>query len=290
MYLSTELTDIKGNTPYRTELDGIKKAGEVFSTYWFKRKRSQEVAEKLTYAALYKDFNWVVAMGIHLEDIKVYADAAKKSGKAMSSEIVAIALTAMLALFLSGLLVLSVLQKRYMQRTEVVLREESNKDALTGIYNRRIGDLYLREALQKFRDGISNPALFFFDIDDFKKVNDTWGHKAGDLVLKNVVDQASQAIRSGDLPFRWGGEEFLIIAEGVSLENATAMAAKLNTTIAQRPILVSTEDGDAEINVTISIGIAWFDTTDQSADEALHRADYALYLAKRDGKNCARTG
>jgi len=290
VYLSTELTDIKGNTPYRTELDGIKKAGEVFSTYWFKRKRSQEVAEKLTYAALYKDFNWVVAMGIHLEDIKVYADAAKKSGKAMSSEIVAIALTAMLALFLSGLLVLSVLQKRYMQRTEVVLREESNKDALTGIYNRRIGDLYLREALQKFRDGISNPALFFFDIDDFKKVNDTWGHKAGDLVLKNVVDQASQAIRSGDLPFRWGGEEFLIIAEGVSLENATAMAAKLNTTIAQRPILVSTEDGDAEINVTISIGIAWFDTTDQSADEALHRADYALYLAKRDGKNCARTG
>lgn len=290
MRLSTDLKDIKGNTPYRTELEGIKKAGEVFLTYWFKRKSSQEVAEKLTYAALYRDFNWVVAMGIHLEDIQAYANTAKESGEALSSRVIAISLTAILALFLSGLLILSMMQKRYMQRTEVALREESNQDPLTGIYNRRIGDLYLKEAFQNFRDGASNPALFFFDVDNFKKVNDTWGHKAGDVVLKNVVDQVSQIIRSDDLPFRWGGEEFLIIAEGVSLENAQVMASKLNTSIAQRPILISSDDGDTKINVTISIGITWFNTSDDSPDEALHRADYAQYLAKKDGKNCARVG
>jgi len=290
MYLSTDLKDIKGNTPYRTELEGIRKAGEVFSTYWFKRKRSQEIAEKLSYAAFYKDFNWVVAMGIPLEDIRAYSDTAKKSGKALSSEVIVIALTAILALFLSGLWVLSMMQKRYMLRTEVALREESNKDPLTGIYNRRIADLYLKGAFQKFEDGINNPALFFFDIDDFKKVNDTWGHKAGDLVLKTVVEQVSQIIRSDDLPFRWGGEEFLIIAEGVSLENAKAMAVKLNTSIAQRPIPISTDGGSVEIKVTISIGITWFNTSDHSPEEALHRADYAQYLAKKDGKNCVRVG
>ena len=290
MSLSTELKDIKGNTPYRTELEGIKKDGEVFSTYWFKRKSCQEVAEKLTYAVLYKDFNWVVAMGIHLEDIQAYADTARKSGQALSSRVIAVSLAAILALFLSGLLVLSIMQKRYMQRTEVALREESNKDLLTGIHNRRIGDLYLKSAFQRFREGTSNPTLFFFDIDDFKKVNDTWGHKAGDLVLKAVADQVSQVIRSGDLSFRWGGEEFLIIAEGVSLDNAKAIAAKLNTSIAQKPVMISHDDRIDEITVTVSIGIAWFDKADQSPEDALHRADYALYLAKEDGKNGYRVG
>jgi len=80
----------------------------------------------------------------------------------------------------------------------------------------------------------------------------------------------------------------LIIVEGVSLENATAMARKLNTSIAQKPIQISYDDGTTEISVTVSIGIAWFNTNDHSPDEALHRADYAQYLAKKDGKNCVR--
>lgn len=290
MTLSTELRDIKGNTPYLTELEGIKKDGEIYFTYWFKRKNGEEIVEKLTYAALYKDFNWVVAIGIPLEDIQVHADRARESSQVLSSRVITIALAAILALFLSGLLVLFMMQKQYMRRTEFVLREESNRDPLTGLYNRRIGDVYLKEAFRKFSEGSGNPALFFFDIDNFKRINDTWGHEAGDTVLKTVVEQFSQIIRAEDLAFRWGGEEFIIIADGVSVDNAKAMAGKLNATIAQQPVQINDERGIHQIAVTVSIGIAWFDSADQSPDEALKRADAAQYLVKKSGKNGYRIG
>ena len=71
--LSTSMTDIKGNTPYKTELEGVKEHGELFFTYYFQKKDSKEISEKLTYAKLYKDYNWIVAMGIHLDDLSIYS-------------------------------------------------------------------------------------------------------------------------------------------------------------------------------------------------------------------------
>jgi len=289
-YLSTKLEDIKGNTPYLTELEGIKKDGEVLFTYWFKRKDSQEVAEKLTYARLYPDFNWVIAMGIHLEDAQRYIEKAKTQSKALSSQIITIAFVSMLALFLLGLIILAVTGKYYMRRTKAILLEESNKDSLTGIYNRRLGDFYLEEAIGQFRNGATSPALIFFDIDDFKRINDAWGHNVGDAVLKQVVERVSQTIRSGDKLCRWGGEEFLIIAGGVTPENAETIAAKLNAVIAQNPVRINqgypTEG--LEISVSISIGIGWFEETDRTPEDALQRVDGALYLAKKNGKNRAQ--
>jgi diguanylate cyclase (GGDEF)-like protein len=289
-FLSTKLEDIKGNTPYLTELEGIKKDGEVLFSYWFKRKDSQAVAEKLTYARLYRDFNWVIAMGIHLEDTQSYIDKAKTRSMALSSQIITIAFVSMLVLFLMGLIILAITGKYYMRRTKAVLLEESNKDSLTGIYNRRLGNVYLEEAIGQFRKETTSPALIFFDIDDFKKINDTWGHKVGDMVLKQVVERVSQAIRSGDKLCRWGGEEFLIIAEGVTPENAETIAAKLNALIAQNPVRI--DQGypaeEMEISVSVSIGVGWFEKTDRTPEDALQRVDSALYLAKKDGKNCAR--
>lgn len=289
-YLSTKLEDIKGNTPYLTELEGIKKDGEVLFTYWFKRKDSQEVAEKLTYARLYRDFNWVIAMGIHLEDAQRYIEKAKTQSKALSSQIITIAFVSMLVLFLLGLVILAVTGKYYMRRTKAILLEESNKDPLTGIYNRRLGDLYLEEAIGQFRNEVTSPALIFFDIDDFKKINDTWGHNVGDIVLKQVVERVSLTIRSGDKLCRWGGEEFLIIAEGVTLENAETISAKLNAVIAQDPVRIteSYPTEDFEIFVSISIGVGWFEETDRTPEDALQRVDDALYLAKKNGKNRAQ--
>ncbi|NMA62237.1 MAG: diguanylate cyclase, partial [Firmicutes bacterium] len=71
-YLSTETTDLKGNTPYLTELEGVKEHGELFFRYWFKKLHSDEISEKLTYARLYQDYDWIIAMGIHIDDMERY--------------------------------------------------------------------------------------------------------------------------------------------------------------------------------------------------------------------------
>ena len=291
MLLSTKLKDVKGNTPYQTELDGINKDGEVFSTYWFKRKNSDEIAEKLTYASLYRDFNWVFAMGIHLDDVQSFINAAEKSSRKLVAKVVSISLISTVLLFGLVALMLALLEKWYIKRTELDLREESNKDPLTGAFNRRIGDIYLAEAFKRFKKGLNNPALMFFDIDDFKKVNDKWGHEFGDKVLKRVVEQTQRTMRSGDNLFRWGGEEFLLIADGVTPESALFLTTKLNGAILQQSVQVEGIGGnETYVNVSVSIGVSWFDKADEKFEESLRRADHALYRAKAEGKNCARLG
>ncbi|WP_319238422.1 GGDEF domain-containing protein [uncultured Propionivibrio sp.] len=230
------------------------------------------------------------AARIHLEDAQRYIDKAKTQSKALSSQIITIAFLSMLLLFFLGLIILAATGKYYMRRTKAVLLEESNKDSLTGIYNRRLGDLYLEEAIGQFRNEVTSPALIFLDIDDFKKINDTWGHNVGDMVLKQVVERVSLTIRSGDKLCRWGGEEFLIIAEGVTPENAETIAAKLNAVIARDPVRInqSYPAEDLEISVSISIGVGWFEETDRTPEDALQRVDAALYLAKKNGKNRAQ--
>ncbi|MFA6507814.1 MAG: GGDEF domain-containing protein, partial [Treponemataceae bacterium] len=219
-------------------------------------------------------------MGIHLPDIQTYINIAEKTSGRLNTLVLTIAVVSLLLLFLAGLIVLSVLEKWYMQRAGRSMREESNKDPLTGTFNRRISEVYLNEAFKRFQLSLSNPALVFFDIDNFKKVNDTWGHETGDIVLKAVTDQIAQTLRSTDHLFRWGGEEFLLIADGINPENALNFAAKLNQVIAQHLFPVNADSHENPINVTISIGISWFDVSDQRVETALNRADQALYRAK----------
>jgi diguanylate cyclase (GGDEF)-like protein len=316
MFLSTKMTDIRGNTPYLTELEGVRDHGELFYTYYFKRKNSDAVAEKLSYATLYRDYNWIIAMGVYLEDVQVYIDFAQKAGKALTTKIVIIVFSLMVALFIFGLYVLGRMERWYLFRTANVYREESNIDALTGALNRRMGGLYLKESFERYRRTLDDPVIFFFDIDDFKRVNDTHGHDAGDAVLKSIVSRIRLGMRSTDRLFRWGGEEFLLFCHGVNPEGVIDLAEKLNTVVERTPIAVGkTEekptcgesaescaekictdperfslqcvdrDGEKILHVTISIGITRFEKQDASPEAALKRADLALYQAKREGKN-----
>lgn len=317
--LSTNTKDIKGNLPYLTELEGVKKDGEVFSTYFFKRKNNDQIAEKLTYATLYKDFDWIVAMGVYLEDVQVYIDDAQKPNQTLTARLLSGAAVLLVFLFLGGLFVLTRMEKWYLQRSRHVIREESNVDPLTGALNRRIGDIYLIEGLKRFHRGLDNPVLLFIDIDNFKKINDTYGHDAGDVVLKSVVDQIYQNLRSTDRLLRWGGEEFLLLCYGVERDSALSLALKLNRTISMAPIVIGktdaaptcnfdleacafmacetvdrlnslciTRDGEKVLFVSVSIGVTWFDKADINPDSALKRVDEALYKAKSEGKNCVR--
>lgn len=158
-------------------------------------------------------------------------------------------------------------------------------DTLTKLPNRRTFNLNFQKALQLYkRDKIAR-SVIFFDIDNFKLINDTYGHLIGDTVLKRIATILNIQIRSSDYISRWGGEEFLILLQDSALEESYEVAQKLRTTI----------ENDIELHdmikggVTASFGVATFEL-DDTLEKIVTRADEALYKAKHKGKNCVEKG
>lgn len=157
------------------------------------------------------------------------------------------------------------------------------RDPLTGLYNRRFGMTRLNE---EFARSIRNDlpvGIMVFDIDHFKKVNDTHGHLIGDRVLVNIAKTARSVIREGDILMRYGGEEFVIILPGASVKDSYSLAERLRHLIEDASI----HHGIHTIHVTVSIGISSHPESNASdANTLLQYADEALYLAKESGRNC----
>lgn len=152
------------------------------------------------------------------------------------------------------------------------LQQLARRDALTGIGNRfQLQDWLIDQALD------STTALVMMDIDHFKHVNDQYGHKCGDQVLKAVAKCLSSHVRQGDLVTRIGGEEFLLVLGGISLEQAKSVAEELRSKIQE---LVVLPDG---LSVTASFGVTM--VAAEGFDQAWSIADAALYRAKREGRN-----
>ncbi len=149
-------------------------------------------------------------------------------------------------------------------------------DQLTSIYNRRKTKDFLEEYI-KYSKRYNTPlSLIYFDIDFFKKINDTYGHDKGDFVLKELSRIVKLNLRDSDIFGRWGGEEFLIILPNTDINGAKKVAEKIRTA-------VKNSDFDG-INVTISLGITQLNMNDD-VDSFINRADRALYKAKRNGRN-----
>lgn len=156
-------------------------------------------------------------------------------------------------------------------------------DRLTGIYNRRAFFDFLKNDFLRQKRNNQPITLLMIDIDHFKSFNDTFGHLAGDYVLKNMVRLVKKRIRQVDLIGRFGGEEFLILLADTALDDGKRVAEKLVGYISEQRF----NYGGKELQVTISIGAAEH-RDDESRDSLLHRADTALYRAKKDGRNCVR--
>ncbi|WP_271811554.1 diguanylate cyclase [Clostridium beijerinckii] len=155
----------------------------------------------------------------------------------------------------------------------------STLDKLTGVYNRK----YFEEALLFLLDSAkareSEFAVIMFDIDDFKGVNDKYGHQTGDEVLVKVANEVKKCMSKGDIIGRYGGEEFIILLPNVNCEAAINSGERIRKNIEEARIL-----GDKR-KVTVSIGIAMSSYESLNNEEIIRRADQALYKAKRDGKN-----
>ncbi len=160
----------------------------------------------------------------------------------------------------------------------------SYSDQLTGIRNRRYFEQRVIDEYKKFKRYAEPIFIFMMDLDDFKTINDTYGHEAGDIVLKNVVTAINEVIRESDLFARYGGEEFVILAIKTDKSGAKVLAKKIIHTIQSLKVMYK----EIEINLTISIGISYL-TKDSSklenVNELINMADNALYNAKRKGKN-----
>lgn len=154
-------------------------------------------------------------------------------------------------------------------------------DAVTGLYNRHYMTHHLSSMIARARASARPVALMMVDIDYFKKINDTWGHAAGDKALRVVADRLAANVRGVDLSARYGGEEFVVVMPDTDLASATAVAERLRSTVADDPVSA----GDHQLPVTVSIGVAVLKDEDEDGMALLSRADHALYAAKRAGRN-----
>lgn len=162
------------------------------------------------------------------------------------------------------------------------MRQLSITDELTHAYNRR----YLIEMTNKILAGAKRYGdsfgVIIFDIDDFKCINDTYGHVAGDKVLQVLSQICITHIRDSDIFARYGGEEFVILAPRCGPNDIVKFAEKIRTKLSEARV----QHGQMDIQFTVSMGTGIFDSATPDLDTILTRADAALYAAKKQGKNC----
>jgi diguanylate cyclase (GGDEF)-like protein len=169
-----------------------------------------------------------------------------------------------------------------LKRTNELLLELSNTDHLTGLFNRRYMMEALEKEVQRCIRKTGNLALIMLDIDHFKKVNDTYGHLQGDVVLQKVAAQLQKELRSYDCAARYGGEEFVAILPDSTLKEALFVADRI-----RQAVLGNRFHGSlAQLNLTASLGVACFPQDHTlSVDGFIKLADDALYRAKANGRN-----
>jgi diguanylate cyclase (GGDEF)-like protein len=161
------------------------------------------------------------------------------------------------------------------------LRDEANRDPLTGVGNRRVGSRALATARNLAERNGETVAVLMLDLDHFKRVNDEFGHQVGDAVLVAFTAMLAQTVRSFDTVSRWGGEEFLVVCPSCGETGAVALA---NRVLALTPTACSgVLPGDRR--QTVSIGIALYPVTSDNPDALVRAADQALYAVKRTNRN-----
>lgn len=281
MYLSTDMTDEKGNHPYLAELEGINKNGELFFTYYFKELNSERISKKLTYAKLYKDFNWVVAMGVYMSDLQLYTEQSNQKSKALVTRLTWILVVLFVVMMLLSYSIIMLMERIFQKRARKQLESEANQDLLTKADSRRKGVVELTRAFRAYRKTGLELGIMMLDVDFFKSINDTWGHDVGDQILVEIVKVINSVIRSSDRIIRWGGDEFIVVFYGLQQKNALAFGEKILAITSSIKLVVK----EQEISPTLSIGFSFFKEGDSDYTEVLKRADEALYQSKTNGRN-----
>jgi diguanylate cyclase (GGDEF)-like protein len=162
------------------------------------------------------------------------------------------------------------------------LRNQSIRDPLTGLFNRR----YLEESLDlecsRAERSLQPLSVVMLDIDHFKRFNDTFGHEAGDVVLKSIAELLKASVRQGDIICRYGGEEFMLVLPVTGAPEAAALAERVRTAVKRLDLV---HRGQSMGNITVSLGVATNTGTKWKQNDIVEAADQALYAAKNAGRN-----
>ncbi len=161
-----------------------------------------------------------------------------------------------------------------------VLEHQAMTDALTGLANRRHGFFELDRLISAAERHDRSLCVLMADLDHFKTLNDTYGHDSGDSCLREAARRLGEAVRTSDLPIRWGGEEFVVLMPDASQAHAAEVAERIRAAVADPPFSA----GEDTIHVTMSVGWA-MRIPGENGPDLVARADAALYEAKRRGRN-----
>lgn len=163
-----------------------------------------------------------------------------------------------------------------------MLRNMAIKDGLTRIYNKRYFSEVLEKECEYNRRNQVGLCVILFDIDHFKQINDTWGHPAGDCILKNLAQLIDSKARDYDVFARYGGEEFVFLLRGSPLPAAVKLAERVRQEVDEQVFVYD----NLELKITISLGVSFWDGVDpMSSKELVEAADRRLYEAKEGGRN-----
>ncbi len=166
------------------------------------------------------------------------------------------------------------------------LETENITDALTKVYNRRYLNRRLEEEVSRAKRHALELSILLIDIDHFKRINDTYGHQAGDVALSLFGRLLKVAFRDVDIVARYGGEEFLVICTNTGVDEAALVAERLREMVESHPFEISDgAGGSLSIQFSISIGVAGLSGRLDSSEKLVQAADIALYRAKREGRN-----
>lgn len=153
-------------------------------------------------------------------------------------------------------------------------------DPLTGLFNRRHLEAELEKEFSKHKRHKHPVTCVMIDVDRFKRINDIYGHKTGDIVLREIARILQQSLRKVDIAARWGGEEFVVIMPQTDSKNALISASRILETVSRARF-----EQNPDVNVTVSIGIAIVSRTIATPEKLIDEADKALYQAKKKGRN-----
>lgn len=179
--------------------------------------------------------------------------------------------------------------KRQLEEIHILqeqLRDQADRDALTGLYNRRYFDSTLQRELARCEREETPLSVAMIDIDQFKRINDDYGHPAGDEVIRTLAAILAKQARAPDCACRYGGEEFMLLLPGVDMATAAQRAEKWREEFAATAV----QFDEVEVRSTLSVGIAAFPTDGRQAADLIRAADLALYRAKTAGRNCVVAG
>jgi diguanylate cyclase (GGDEF)-like protein len=238
----------------------------------------------LNYSILLDHFDWFFALGFYFDDSDAYILAINAFSQELFFQVFLLFFGFVVLIMGSAWTINNWVQYISISRLRAGFETKIAHDTLTEVYSRSAGEDILKRYFELYRRTKQSPAIFVFDIDNFKQINDKHGHVFGDMVLKEVAKLVKSLVRNTDIIYRFGGDEFIMIIDGLKPENTILVGENVVRNVYQK--IASMLEVDEKIS--ISMGATYFVNTDYSPIDAISRADKALYQAKSEGKNTIR--